>query len=126
MIQPMDAPALGAWGEELAAEHLLGLGWQLLARNWRCSRGELDLIALEPTVGRAPIGVVVEVKCRSGRDFGDPLEAITWAKRVRLSQLARQWRSTYPGTLAGLRVDAIGIVKTAGLAPELTHLRGLE
>lgn len=131
MLHKSDNPlgsnrGLGAWGEQAAADYLAGLGWQVVARNWRCDLGEIDLIALEPVPEDAPVGVVVEVKCRSARGFGDPLEAITWDKRARLYQLAWCWRREYQGRLSGLRVDAIGIVKPAGRAPELSHLRGLE
>ena len=35
-------------GEDLAASYLAGLGWRILARNWRCPAGELDIIAVEP------------------------------------------------------------------------------
>lgn len=122
---PGSARSLGAWGEALAADYLVGLGWQVVSRNWRCPFGELDLVGLEPVPGDDPVGVVVEVKCRRGRGFGDPLESITFAKLNRLRQLAGQWRSESGVPLSGLRIDAIGIVKTAGLAPELSHVRGL-
>ena len=82
---------LGAWGEQAAAEYLSGLGWRVVARNWRGDGGELDLVALEPVEGAPPVGVVVEVKCRRGTGFGDPLEAITRQKNSRLRRLAGQW-----------------------------------
>ena len=53
---------LGAWGEQAAAEYLSGLGWRVVARNWRGDGGELDLVALEPVEGAPPVGVVVEFK----------------------------------------------------------------
>lgn len=116
---------LGSWGEEQTAEYLKALGWQVLERNWRCPSGEIDLVALEPLIGAPPIGVAVEVKCRSGHGFGDPLESITYAKQRRLNQLAAAWRRSYPGELSGLRVDAVGIIRRRGLRPELRHVRGL-
>ena len=70
--------AIGRIGEEHAVEHLTGLGWQVLDRNWRCNEGELDIIAHDPHAGAL---VFIEVKCRSGLGFGDPLEAVTWRKR---------------------------------------------
>lgn len=116
---------LGAWGEQLAAEYLVGLGWQVVDRNWRCSLGELDLVALEPIVGAAPVAVAVEVKCRRGLGFGDPLESITRTKLRRLGQLAHEWQRASGSRFSGLRVDAIGIVKQAGLAPQVRHVMGL-
>ncbi|NLH69981.1 MAG: YraN family protein [Brooklawnia sp.] len=120
------ARGLGGWGEDAAAEHLVALGWQVVVRNWRGEGGEIDLVALEPVDDRPPVGVIVEVKCRSGLGFGDPLESITWAKCARLRRLARQWRQTYPGPLSAIRVDAIGIVKITGQRPRITHARGIQ
>lgn len=118
--------AIGAWGEQAAAEYITQLGWQLVAQNWRCEWGEADLIALEPVADQAPIGVIIEVKTRSGLNYGYPLEAITWDKRVRLYQLARQWQRGHQGRLSKIRVDAIGVLKQPGQLPELTHLRGIQ
>ena len=58
---------IGALGERLAADHLIGLGLRILARNWRCRYGELDVIAADPTTDTV---VFVEVKTRTGDGFG--------------------------------------------------------
>ena len=115
--------SLGRWGEELAAAHLAGLGWQILDRNWRCRAGELDIVALEP--GPKPCLVVVEVKTKAGPGFGDPLEAITMAKVARLGRLALWWQRCHAQVPGSLRLDAIGITKMAGRAPVLRHVRGI-
>ena len=75
---------LGALGEQLAVEHLTSLGLRILARNWRCRYGELDIIAADAdrTV------VFVEVKTRSGDGFGGLPEAVTPVKVRRLRRLA--------------------------------------
>ncbi|GAA2183290.1 YraN family protein [Brooklawnia cerclae] len=116
---------LGAWGERRAAEHLERLGWRVVDRNWRCPLGELDILALEPNPDGAPTGVVVEVKCRAGTGFGDPLEAITEQKLARLRRLAASWRQQCGLRLGGLRIDAIGIVKVRGEVSRLRHVRGI-
>src|SRR4051794_26811102 len=84
---------LGATGEDLAAAELSRQGLSILARNWRCSAGELDIVASEVDEGRRTL-VFCEVKCRTGLRYGDPLEAITWAKLRRLRQLAAEWMAT--------------------------------
>ncbi|EPH00236.1 hypothetical protein HMPREF1531_02344 [Propionibacterium sp. oral taxon 192 str. F0372] len=117
--------SFGTWGEDLAAEYLERLGWQIVERNWRCSAGEIDLVALEPVHGSPPIGVIIEVKTRHGVGYGDPLEAITSAKIARLRRLACRWRSECGLELSDLRVDAIGILKRPGLAANMTHLAGV-
>lgn len=112
---------LGATGEEIAARYLVGLGWQVLQRNWRCREGEIDLIARDPdsTV------VFVEVKCRSGLGFGDPLEAITYAKLARLRRLAAAWLAEHGGAVARIRVDAIGVLLVRGQQHQVRHLQGI-
>lgn len=112
--------ALGRWGEDVAAQHLADCGLTVVARNWRCRAGELDVVAVEAdgTV------VFVEVKTRAGTGFGSPAEAVSRAKAQRIRGLAVQWlaENRPPGTTE-LRFDVVGIVRRAGAAPELTHLR---
>ena len=60
-----------------------GRGFALVARNWRCSLGELDLIIV-----RRDLLVVCEVKTRSGAAFGGGYEAVTRAKRRKVRSLA--------------------------------------
>lgn len=114
---------LGRRGEDEAARYLEGLGWSVLARNWRCRAGEVDLVAHEP---EADALVVVEVKTRSGTGFGSPLEAITYAKVRRLRQLAAIYAREHPTGAARLRVDAIGILWPRGRACQVVHARGIE
>ena len=118
----MDRAQLGRLGEELAAQHLVASGYELLDRNWRCARGELDLVAL------APDGTVcfVEVKARSGLGFGVPSEAVTVAKARRIHGLAVAWLADHrpEGHRGALRFDVVSVLRRRGSAPELTHLEG--
>ncbi|MEO5975250.1 MAG: YraN family protein [Ilumatobacteraceae bacterium] len=71
--------ARGRWAEELTARWYKRNGYRVIARNWRCPRGELDVVAV--------IGdelVVCEVKARASTAFGTPAEAVTLAKQLRL------------------------------------------
>jgi putative endonuclease len=112
--------ALGRYGEELAAQHLQSLGMTVLARNWRCAQGELDLVARD-TDGTV---VFVEVKTRSGTGFGAPAEAVGREKARRLQALACRWLlENRQAPAAELRFDVIGVVRVRGTAPVLTHLR---
>ncbi|MFT5685219.1 MAG: putative endonuclease [Myxococcota bacterium] len=74
------AVALGVAAETFVCDVLLQEGWQILARNWRGGRGELDIVALSDGVVR-----IVEVKARTG---ADPLRAITPSKQRRLIRAA--------------------------------------
>jgi putative endonuclease len=112
---------LGRWGEDLAAEQLSAGGLQVLARNWRCSRGELDLVGLE-TDGTV---VFVEVKTRAGTGFGMPAEAVGPRKAARIRRLACAWLTEHrPAGTTGLRFDVVGIIRRPGAPAEVTHLRG--
>lgn len=113
--------ALGAFGEELAAQHLMSRGMVLLDRNWRCDLGEIDLVARDGNVL-----VICEVKTRRGAGFGTPEEAVTRAKAARLRRLAARWLAEHPVSPAAMRIDVIGVLLARGsAAPEVNHLVGV-
>ena len=113
--------ALGRYGEQLAAEHLTALGMTVLARNWRCPQGELDLV-LRDTDGTL---VFCEVKTRSGTGFGEPSEAVGPRKARTLRALACRWLVDHrPPGAAELRFDVVSIVRQRGFSPQVQHLRG--
>ncbi len=70
--------------------HLERLGWQILAANYRCPRGEMDLIARE-TLGNHVTLVFVEVKTRRGARHGSPLDAVDLRKQLRLIAIAQAY-----------------------------------
>ena len=115
---------LGRHGERLAADYLTAHGWRILDRNWRCPEGEIDIVALD---GREL--VVVEVKTRRSRAFGDPLEAITGPKLTRLCVLAGAWRRAHPDLrstgvrVTGSRIDLLGVLAPKRGDVEFDHLR---
>jgi putative endonuclease len=115
---------VGAQGEALAATALEAQGMQVLARNWRCRAGEIDIVALETVSGRRTL-VFCEVKSRTGLGFGSPLEAITYAKLRKLRQLSAHWLATQDVHADDIRLDAIGVVLLRGRLPELTHVRAI-
>jgi len=77
---------LGASGEDAVAAWYQARGYAVVARNWRCKEGELDLVLAE---GR--LYVFCEVKTRTTDAFGAPQEAVTRAKQQRLRRLAARW-----------------------------------
>lgn len=118
----MDKDEVWHRGEQLAVSHLLGKGWTILERNWRCAAGEIDIVALEP--GREPTVVFCEVKCRTGLSFGTPLEAITHTKLAKLRELSLHWLRAQQRPVSSYRIDAIGVLLTND-GPKITHLSGL-
>jgi len=117
----VDARAeLGRWGEDLAVQHLEAAGCEVLARNWRCREGELDVVVRD-----GPALVFVEVKARSGRGFGEPSEAVGPVKARRLHRLACRWlEQNRPAGGHELRFDVISVLRVKGTAPEVVHLKG--
>jgi len=94
---------LGTLGEDLAGRHLAAAGYDLLARNWRCPTGELDLIARQ-----ADTLVLVEVRTRRGDALGSPEESLTPAKQARLIALAEAYvqATGWPGAW---RIDVVAV-----------------
>ncbi len=115
---------VGRRGEDLACAELERQGLAVLARNWRCPRGEIDIVAADRSE-RGLTLVFCEVKCRSGLGFGHPLEAITYAKLRTLRQLAAQWMRENRTTARTIRVDAIGVILLPVQEPLLTHVRAV-
>ena len=118
-----DKDVLGRAGEDRAARYFEERGYRVIARNWRCREGELDLI-----VGTDRDLVVVEVKTRRGDAFGHPFEAIDSRKRVRLWRLTAAWMSANPALLQGrrMRIDAIGLTGPDPATATLEHIVDVE
>ena len=89
-----EARLLGQWGEELVARDLAERGWTILARNYRCRFGELDLVA-----ARDGILAFVEVKLRRDSAFAPARAFVTGEKRRRLRAAAELYLQEHPGQL---------------------------
>ena len=74
--------------EEAAARWYAEHGYRILARNWRCAQGEIDILCARRNPAGCTTLVVCEVKARSSNSHGHPLEAVTPAKQRRLRLLA--------------------------------------
>ncbi len=118
--------ALGRYGEDLAARRLRERGMVVLERNWRCTEGEIDLIARD----RDAL-VICEVKTRRTTAFQHPMEALPPRRTARLRRLAARWLSERwlarhgqppPG---GVRIDLIGVLLPQRGAPTVEHIRGV-
>lgn len=111
---------LGQQGEQLAADFLTGAGLEILGRNWRCTQGEIDIVALD---GRTL--VICEVKTRSGVGFGTPLESITRPKAMRLRRLAVAWLKAHGLFFEEIRIDVVGVLRAAPGEFTIEHVRGV-
>jgi putative endonuclease len=94
---------LGDWGESLAARHLRGLGYEVVAEKWACRFGEVDLVAQA-----GDTLVFVEVKTRRGRSLGSPEEGVTGRKGQKLIRLAQYYLLEHDLDVAW-RIDMVAV-----------------
>lgn len=111
--------ALGQYGERVAARHLVDAGLTIVATNWRCPDGEIDIVARDRDVV-----VICEVKTRRTAAFGTPAEAVTRTKADRLRRLAMLWLREHPAGGADIRFDVVSVLLPRSGAPAVEHLRG--
>ena len=81
--------ARGKWAEDLVSRWYEQHGYVIVARNWRCKRGELDVVACKDSVL-----VVCEVKARASNAFGTPAEAVTLAKQLKVRRATADVRTS--------------------------------
>ena len=112
--------ALGDYGERLAAIELERQGLEVLERNWRCSRGELDIVARSRDVL-----VACEVKTRTSERYGTAMQAITPVKAARLYRLLFTWCAEHEWPLSAIRVDVVTVVIARRTSPVVTHHVGV-
>ena len=106
----------GYLGEDLAVNHLLNQGYQILERNWRSGHKEIDIIALKDNTL-----VAVEVKTRKSNDYGDPDLAVGVMKQRMLIWAAEAY-VRYKNLDVDIRFDVISIV----INDHGTHLEHIE
>lgn len=81
-------------------------GYQVTARNWRCTAGEIDLV-----LTRCGEVVFCEVKARASSEFGGPQGAVNWKKQRRLRSLAAMWLAEHrPDGTVAVRFDVAAVV----------------
>ncbi len=119
MASSLARQRLGRRGEGLAARRLEAEGYCVLARNYRCPAGEVDLIAED----RGCL-VFVEVRTRHGDLWGTPEESVTRAKQARLVAVAEHYLAEHDALDADWRVDVVAVdVDDRGVVRRLDILR---
>lgn len=108
--------ALGQRGEAIAVQYLKREGYEILARNFRYKRAEIDLIAFQDD-----LVVIVEVKTRNSDYFGDPQRFVS-PKKIRLMVMAadafvcqKDWK--YP-----IRFDIVAVLLNSK-QQQITHIK---
>lgn len=116
--------SLGNRGETMAAQALEAAGLTILARNWRCATGEIDIIAQDHAPDYSQDGevvpwlVIVEVRTRRGERYGSALASVTPAKQARLAAVgaayvqAVAWRGPWRIDVVAIQMDGAGRLQT--------------
>lgn len=120
---------VGAAGEEIAAQALQDAGLEILARNWRCAVGEIDIVAAERAMDYAsgkPDArwlVLVEVRTRRGQTFGTARQAFPPRKQAKLREVAAQYVQE-TGWTGPWRIDAMAVqMDRQGRVQAVEHIR---
>lgn len=91
---------LGEKGEQTAVDYLTNIGYEILARRYRACTGEVDIIAQD-----GDTLVFIEVKARRTNKFGRPAEAVTYAKRTKITKTALCYLNQFHCTDSKCRFD---------------------
>lgn len=109
---------LGKLAEELALRHLQRKGYKILAQNYRCRYGEIDIVALD-----GHTLVFVEVRAKRSADFGTPQESISRQKQRKIREVARFYLSNELKRGSACRFDAVAVqFETDFKVKELEHI----
>jgi len=107
---------LGRWGEDLAAAFLEEKGYAIVERDWKSGHHDLDIVAKDGSTL-----VIVEVKTRRNRLYGNPEEAIDYRKRRSLLSAINHYTKSHR-IYSNVRFDIISIVGNMGEKPEIDHI----
>jgi putative endonuclease len=112
--------SVGEYGERVAADHLRSIGMAVLATNWTCRFGEIDIVARDGSTL-----VICEVKTRTSNTHGGPFEAITGQKAARLRRLATHWLEVHDISPPSIRIDVISVVVPPRGGPVVERIAGV-
>jgi len=105
---------IGKWGEEVASEHLMEKGCEILGRNVRTPYGEIDIVAKQ-----GDITIFVEVKTRTSDKMGLPEESITARKREHMIACAEHYAAEHE--IDHWQIDVISVEGKPGATPKITY-----
>lgn len=113
----MTKDELGVWGEEYAVKHLQKKGFEILDRNYRFQKNEIDIIA-----SHNEELIIVEVKTRQTAEIGEPWRAVTKSKQKQIIKVADYYVQTNQID-KNVRFDVVSIVHNS-FRTEIEHIEG--
>ena len=111
---------LGQLGEDIATRYLAQKGYRVLARNWRTTGVEVDIITRD-----GDEVVFVEVKTRQTDVAGYPEDSVTSVKRHHLERVAQAWLVENAHGDTAWRVDVIAIRLFDNGDQDIVHFEGI-
>jgi putative endonuclease len=108
----------GDEGEDFAVEHLSGKGYEILERNYRFGKGEIDIVAKDPETGFL---VFVEVKSKKNLEFGNPVYAMTKSKVKQVKRMAELYLFDKEIAEADCRFDVVTVLLRGNQKPLIEH-----
>ena len=115
----MDTVEVGRRGEQAAARYLSAIGMQIVARNWRCRRAEVDLVAWD-----GHTLVFCEVKTRRSLAAGTPEDAVDQSKQARVTFAATCYLATLAREPDEIRFDVVAVRPVGEYRAVVRHHRG--
>jgi putative endonuclease len=112
-----DRKLLGRWGEKRCERFLRRKGFAIIARNFACKLGEIDLIATD----NAGSIIFVEVRTRADESFAEAHRTVTPKKRARIVRTAQYFLKTYKVKDRPLRFDVVAVVLGRKGRPQIRH-----
>ena len=101
--------ARARWAEDLVADLYQREGYEIIARNWHCRQGELDIVAVLPEALVKTI-VVVEVRARASNYFGSAFESVTQAKLTKLRIATKKFLDGHKFSYSAVRFDVASVM----------------
>ncbi len=117
-----DNKIIGRIGEKAAGEYLKKKGYEILESNFYTKFGEIDIIAMEKRSAQGgPITVFVEVKTKSGDEFGEPWEMVNQRKLQQVKNMAIVYLTKNGLGEVACRIDVVGVWLKDGEVDKVEH-----
>ena len=108
-VEPDRRTQAGREGEDAASHLYEHRGYRVIARNWRCRIGEIDLV-----LARGDTLVICEVKTRRGAGFGGGWEAVTPRKQAKVRAVAEAFLLAHRPAFGSVRFDVASVLIPPG------------
>ena len=114
----MNNTELGSLGEQMACEYIRKKDFQIIERNYRFKKNEIDIIAQKDNQL-----IVIEVKTRQTAEIGEPWQAVTRNKQKQIIQVANQYIQTNNIELETWKEHSTRIGKSSLLVIFVHHIK---